>query len=226
MIYPVEPVHTLLIHVRERTECSTKQEIPFYIPDRVFDLSFGLGIVRFAESGYEAIITEKVIELRIPRVIFGGYRPLDDYLFDVVIEDLPSISPEVVKRVVVALDEGIHICGKRKFRISHTGIAKYDAEAVYFSYAVILIDVVTFSPVNLSLDSGFCLIPEHCRCSFRGSNLAYVVLDCRVMPSEPLILNLSKYPSCTEWIFCDSLLDVILERVKYARLISSFHRCR
>ena len=108
IIHPVKPVHTLPIHVRERTECPAKQEIPFHIPNGIFDLSFGLGIVWFAEPWSEATITEKVIELRIPRVIFGFYCPLDDYLFDVVIEDLPSISSEVFKRVVVALDENMY----------------------------------------------------------------------------------------------------------------------
>jgi len=86
----------------------------------------------------------------------------------------------------------------------------------------ILIDMVTLPPIYLCLDSGFCLISENCLCSFLRSNLSYVVFDNRVMSSEALFLYLSKYPSCTEWIFVDPLLDILPERVKYTRLLYNF----
>jgi len=134
-------------------------------------------------------------------MLFWLYCPLEDDLFDVVIEDLRGVSPEILEGMQMALDEGIDIRGKGEFHVPHAEIAEDHTETVEPSWLTIHVDTIAFSPVHLSLDSGFGLIPKYCRCSSSRTDLSDVFLDNCVPSGEPLFLDLAMDSCCTQGVF-------------------------
>ncbi len=53
---PVAPLQELAVHIVKGGEGSAKEEVAFNVANGVFDLSFGLGTVGFAEPGNEPIL--------------------------------------------------------------------------------------------------------------------------------------------------------------------------
>ena len=66
--------------------------------------------------------------------------------------------------------------------------------------------MVTFSPIDLRLDSRFGLISENGGYSLVRTDLAEVILNNRELSVKSLFLYLSVYPECTEWILVDAVL--------------------
>ena len=189
-IHPVEPLDELPVHIVERAECSSHEEIAFHVPDGILDLSLGLWTVGFAESGNEPVIREKVLKFRIPGVLSGSNCSFDQNLLDVVIEYLIGISTEVLKGVKVALDESRDIGGERVFHKPHSGIPENHTETVDLPHVAIFLDVFTLCPVNLSLDAGLRLIPENGWDYLGRTDLADVVFDNCISSGESLSLDL------------------------------------
>lgn len=163
---------------------------------------------------------EELFEFWVPYVLFWLNRPFEDDLFYVVIEDFRGISSKILEGMQVTFDEGLDVGGEGELHISHTGIAKDHAEAVESSQLAIHLNTITYSPVYLDLDAGFCLIPVHCRYTFFRAYLPYEILyDC-VASRESLILDLPVDPGDTEWVFPDPFVDVVLVVIQFARLVA------
>ena len=223
---PVAPLQELPVHVVEGGEGSSEEEIPFHVADGIFYLSFGLRAVGFAEPGNEPMMREEVLELRVPLVITGAERPLEDHGFDVVIQDLLGIPAEVVEGIKVALEEGGGIRGEGEDHVPHSGIAEDHAETVQFPPPAIEIQIAALAPVDLRLDTGFGLIPEDCRHTRGWPDLPDVVFDDGTFPAKSHLLDLAGDPGGTQGVVADALLNVLLVWIEFARPWPAGSRCR
>ncbi len=78
-----------------------------------------------------------------------------------------------------------------------------------------------FSPVYLCLDARFGLIPEDRRHTLGGSDRADIVFDDRILPRETLFPDLPIDPGGTQRMVAGALLDILLERIEFARCAGS-----
>lgn len=214
---PVAPLQELPVHVVEGCEGSSEEEVAFNVADGIFNLSFGLRTVGFAEPGKEPMMREEILERRVPLAVAGAERPFEDHGFDVVIQDLLGIPAEVVEGIEVALDEGGGIGGEGEDRIPHSGIAEDHAEAVQFPPPSIDIQMAALAPVNLRLDAGFGLIPEDRRYTRGWPDLPDVVFDDGTFPAKSHLLDLAVDPGGTQGVVADALLNVRLVGIEFAR---------
>jgi len=219
---PVAPLQELPVHVVEGGEGSSEEEVAFHVADGIFNLSFGLRAVGFAEPGKEPMMREEVLERRVPLVITGAERPFEDHRFDVVIQDLLGIPAEVVEGVEVALDEGGGIRGEGEDHVPHPGIAEDHAETVQFPPPSIDIQIAALAPIDLRLDTGFGLIPEDCRYTMVRSNRPDIILDDGVLPGKSLFLDLAIDSGSTQGIVSNTVLDVVLIGIEFARFTGSW----
>jgi len=223
---PIEPLQELVVHVIERREGSSEEEIAFDISNGVLDLSLCLGTVWFAQSGDEPMVRGKILELRVPLVVAGTERPFEDHRFDVIVQDLLGAAAEVLKGMQVTLDEGIDVSGKGELNMPHPGIPEDHAEAVDLAHATVFFDPAALSPVYLRLDTGFGLIPKNCLHRRLRSDRADIVFDDGVFSVKPPLLDLTADPGGTQRMFADTLLNVLLERIEFTRSCSAGCRCR
>ncbi len=217
----VAPLQELPVHIVKRSEGSSEEEVPFHIPDRILDLSFGLRAVGSAEPGNEPVMPEEVLEHRVPLVVAGAERPFEDHRFDVVVEDLLGMPTKVLEGIDMALDESIGIRGEGEDHVPHPGVPEDHAEAVQFSPPSIHIQMPAFSPIHLCLNAGFGLIPEDRRHTLGWPDLPDIVFDDCILPRETPFLDLPTYPGGTQGMFANALLNILLEWIEFARFAGS-----
>jgi hypothetical protein len=172
------------------------------------------------------MVSEEVLELRVPLVIAGTECPFEDHSFDVVVEDLLSIAAEVLEGVHVTLDESIDVGGEGEDHVPHPRMSENHAETVDLPQVAVFLDPTALSPVYLHLDAGFGFVPENCLHGLSWPDRADIVSDDGVLSVKPHRLNLTADPGGTQGILADALVDILLELIEFARSCPAGCWCR
>lgn len=119
----------------------------------------------------------------------------------------------------VTLDEGIDVGGEGELHIPHAGIAKDHAEAVEPSRLAIHFNTITFSPVYLGLDTGFCLKPVYRGYTlFRIVSAVHSLYDCVASGESPCFGSPGRSGRLTGYSLI--LSDVVLVVISLSRLVA------
>jgi len=110
--------------------------------------------------------------------------------------------------------------------VPHLEIPEDHAEAVDCSQAIVLPDPAALSPVYLRLDAGAGLIPENCLHILSWPDRTDIVFDDGAFPIKPHLLDLTADSCGAQKVLADALVNILLERIEFARPCPAGCRCR
>ena len=209
----VAPALGLSVEVLQAGEGPSEKEVALDEPDGALDLALGFGPIGPAQAGPEAVVLGEVVKERVPAVLFGTERPLEDDLGHVIVEDLVGVAAEVVEGVQVALDEPRGVDLRQELEEAAPGVPEDHREAVEVPAHAVLLEESKVAEVDLGLDPGRRLVAEDGRDGPIALEGTDEVLDDGVAAAVSPLADLLEETDGAQVILSEAGAEVVRERV-------------